>query len=175
MLLGGLLSMHYILLSQRDKFDESVAHFEAVLRLARAEASSTGKRLRMEFLDDGAFKITGELEPLTDPNNFQDYQKAHWAQDLPCQWIKVSACRITAPTLATVLGTGATGQGPAMPPILFYPDGSSDSATLEIVSRDAGDARTVVIDVDGVNSTITRRMLLPSELEEYHKAVGTAQ
>ena len=60
-----------------------------------------------------------------------------------------------------------TAIGPDSRPRLD-PDGSSDSAVIEIQGADPQETRTAVVELDGVNRIISARILQPSELQEYH-------
>lgn len=169
-LLGGMVWLNYVTIGQRGKVDEAVARVASTLNLCRAEAGATGKSLRLEFVGDGQMKVTIEAQPLTDPGVFVDYQAGPWSDDPLSDQLKVNSCRLLAPGIDSVMAQSS--DGPAMPPIGFYPDGSGDSATIELSPRNGDDTRTFIIDFDGLNGTTMQRILLPSELEEYRRQNG---
>ena len=166
-LLGVMVVLSLPSLDQRVKFEEAVRQLEAVLRLGRAESASTGKRLRLEFAAEGSFKVTWEPQPLTEPGVFQDYTVPTWAREL----LVVRSCRLTSPSLQTPQESMVpTADGAVLSPIIFYPDGSCDSAVIQAGGKQPDEIRTAVIEMDGINGIITTRLLLPSELEEYLKS-----
>ena len=47
--------------------------------------------------------------------------------------------------------------------IVFDPDGSSDSAVIELSAVAAGDLRRAVINLDGRTGTITTQIVMPDD------------
>lgn len=170
LLLAGMFSFNYVVWERRGKLEEALRQFEAVLRLAKAESATTGKKLRLEFGPEGSFKVTWEPQPLTEPGAFQDYTVATWSRELPCELLAVRSCRLTDTSLLTSPEVSQTGpEGAVLSPISFYPDGSSDSAVIEAGGKMDDETRIAVIELDGLNGIITTRLLLLSEFEEYQK------
>jgi len=166
---GGMLAGH--------KLQEGAGQFETALRLARAESANTGRKIRLEFDPaGGACKITCEASPLDSPGVFSDYFGAQWARDLPNEMVTFTRCQLTGASAFDVLPAETLVSRldqPVMAAITFYPDGSSDSAVIELRGRDAGDARTAVIQLDGVNGLIDTQILTDSQLQDFHQAGGT--
>lgn len=67
------------------------------------------------------------------------------------------------PAVATnaVSSTGTVPE--SMPPLVCYPDGSSDSMELLLSSADEGDQRHLVVDLWGMSGRASHRVLTPAE------------
>lgn len=61
---------------------------------------------------------------------------------------------------AAVAGSGENDPL-ALPPIAFFPDGSSDNAELEVYSLDPADARVFRLSLTGITGTCRRRLVPP--------------
>ncbi|MBI5722772.1 MAG: GspH/FimT family pseudopilin [Planctomycetes bacterium] len=189
--LGAMIAVNYAGLRASQDLDEAADQFETAVRLAQAEASATGKRLRLEFDPaGGTCRLLIELLPLTEPNVFQEYSGCTWRQYLPGESSSVAASTFTGPsafqtvtfgqqstsnTTGVPAGQTADQQGQSFSPITFSPDGSCDSATVELVSRSPQDQRRAIIEIDGLNGTINSMILAPAELEEYRQQQGAGQ
>jgi prepilin-type N-terminal cleavage/methylation domain-containing protein len=171
LMLTGLAVFNFVPWGNSKKFQEGSFQFESLLRLMRAESANIGKKLRLEFDDQTReVTVTCEDKPLEQPGQFVAYYGGAWANNLPNGLVCVSRCDLTSSGI-WVPANSSQGGGPsqkALSPITFYPDGSSDSAVIELVGREAGESRTAVIVVDGVNGTVIANMLGESELADYH-------
>jgi type II secretory pathway pseudopilin PulG len=156
--------------------DEGAAQFEALLRFARAQAAHTGRAVQINFEDEvvdglalssGGLRVMWEPEPVEQPGCWTELVEAKpWLEQLR-SLVAVWTVRTAAP------GGSFDSQEPGAeadevneadeatlwglwPPITFYPDGSSDSAEVTLVSRDADDIRQVIVVLDGLTGRIYR-------------------
>jgi hypothetical protein len=160
---------------EREYLDEGAQRVETVLRLARAEAAQHGRTLRVGLNETGDLAVSWEPRPLEEPGVFYPYTESAWAQALPNEMVRVirsvvSGVEAYRPPSASDAFTNDSGdEDPSPEAILFYPDGSCDTATLGLRSSDASDPRTAVIEVDGVNSLFTTRVMTSQEWEDYRR------
>jgi type II secretory pathway pseudopilin PulG len=170
---------------------EGALRMETALRLARADAANTGKRLRMSFAKEtGVLSVTWEADPINKPGQFTQYTAASWPAQLPTDMVTVKRCVRTggdntsdpaagsdasdsseAPGTAASSSEQATSQDedPNRQSLTFYPDGSSDSAVIEM-STDTPDntasTDSAVIELDGFSGNVTSRILSSQEMQE---------
>jgi len=183
-LLMGILVVSLPALGTSQLLEEGAGRFETVVHMARADAASLGRKLRLSFDsdEDGAGKISllWETDPLTEPRVFSPYTACTWEHHVPNGLVQVTGC--------TLRGTQAFGRAEMLQSdeasddvaeletVTFYPDGSCDSAYITLVAADAEDPRTAVIEIEGLSGLVTRRILTPDELaEEEDQAEGQVQ
>jgi hypothetical protein len=161
---------------QRQSVDESARRIESILRMARAEAAGQGRRIRLAF-DPGTLapSITWEPDPLAQPGVFVPHY-GQWAHDLPTDVLRFVTCRRTGASAEKLL-TYADAEEPVSPEgqplqsITFLPDGSCDSAVLELVAAaDASDPRIARIEIAGLTGSVSLQILTPLEREELEEA-----
>jgi len=159
---------------QRQRLEAGAERMETALMLARTDAARLGKRIRLApDIRTGALRLLVESEPDSGDEEFTDYAACMWADVLPTEMVSVRRMERTGPSAYRSIGAerrggGMTEQGAAvLEELTFYPDGSSDSAVIELASTWDEDVRTAVVEIDGVNGTIRRRILTPTEYEEY--------
>jgi hypothetical protein len=153
---------------------EGASRFESILCLARAEASSAGRRMRLVFnAETFDASVVWEPDPLQEPGKFVPYG-GEWAHDLPNELVRVRRCQRTGSSAHQTL-TYAEGDemesadGEVIQPVTFYPDGSCDSAVIELVGRNGIDQRIGLIELDGLCGTIRLRVMGATELEEHRE------
>lgn len=152
--------------------EEGAERLETALRMARAEAANRGRRLRLDVSEDGSCAMSWEPGPLEEPGVFVRYTGSGWASGLPNDLVRVVDCRVAGeeayrpPDVAVAMSNERRGRQAVIEPVHFHPDGSCESASIELRSTDPHDLRRAIIDVDGLHGLFTRRILLPSELEE---------
>jgi len=154
-----------------------------LVRLARADAAHTGRRIRLAIdQDTRQLDVLWEADPLTKPNEFTPYRQRAWAHHLPNDLIWVRRMELTGPSAFQLLGVEDTQMrdereaADAAAPITFLPDGSSDSARIELIARlrgeeelpdlDDPEAVIAVIEVDGMNGLIKTSFQTLEEIEE---------
>ncbi len=154
------------------RFPEGVTQFQTMLRFSRAEAARKGRRLRLVFADeeqDRQFEILWEPEPLTEPNRFIAYSAGAWTRLAPNSLVRVTRCRLTGANAYRTLVLEKLEEQEdenALQPVTFYPDGSSDSAIIELAAMDEDDNQRAVVTLDGVSGIVTGRFVTEDELEE---------
>jgi prepilin-type N-terminal cleavage/methylation domain-containing protein len=156
---------------QRQSLDESAMRVEAIIRMARAEACSQGRLIRLAFDPSSlAPVIAWEPNPLQEPGRFVPHYGA-WANDLPTDLLRFIQCRRTGQSARKLLAY-SDAQEPAAPggeplqSITFMPDGSCDSAVIEVAAADGLDPRIGRIEINGITGSAALRMLTPIEQDE---------
>jgi Tfp pilus assembly protein FimT len=157
--------------------DEGTLRFETMLRFARAQAANSGKRVRVNFVQDAyqvaytgqlsRVQMTWEPNPATEPEVFQELTATQWGVDQVNETVGVQAVRIVdaeeappAPeqdmAIERTVPADAGPEEPVAPPsITFNPNGSSDSAEITLADRTTDDERRVVVRVEGFTGSIT--------------------
>ncbi len=146
---------------------------EALLRAARAEAAVRGCKLRLEFTRDdddprdaATLVVMWEPDPAAAPGEWFRFTGGMWESYLPDELICVGTCRLTGPSAYRTLTFGSDVDE-AFQPVTFYPDGSSDSAEILLISRDPDDGRGVKIELNGLIGSIRSTTLDVNETEAF--------
>jgi len=156
---------------------EGADRFQTMLYMARADAANLGRRLRLAFRkdDEGITQLAllWESDPLGAPRQFTDYSACTWQHHVPTDLVEVISSRLIG-SAAYGLMEGellkeATSEVDGLDPVTFYPDGSCDSAVIELAALGGSDERRAVIEIDGLTGRVTRRLLTAAELEEEHQ------
>jgi Tfp pilus assembly protein FimT len=157
---------------QSEQLPEGSRKLDSVLRMARADAASQGRRVRMVF-DAQTLQpsIVWEPKPLEEPGTFVPYTGASWTTGLPndlvrvrrCQRIKDSAVQTSTLKKEEEL---RSADGKVLQSVTFYPDGSCDSAIVETAGLADTELRIGRIDVEGTTGNFTLRILTPTEQQE---------
>ncbi len=176
-LLAGAVTYTMFGRVQEHYLDEGSQRFETVLRMARAEAANQGRRLRLSWIEqEQRLVVLWEPEPLAQPGQFVELTSASWAGTLPSDLIRiVSASREGESESQTGFGKASSamaGDDEAATTTLidFYPDGSCDTATFELASRDESDLRRALVEFDGFNYLISTRIMDADELAAWYAA-----
>jgi type II secretory pathway pseudopilin PulG len=145
-----------------ETFRQGARDFETVLRMARADAINLARRVQLRFDgEDGRPQVLWEPQPLAEPGRFVDFTACTWTDRIPAEAVRVIRCQWTGESAYRLPGPDVSG-GPgeqAFQPITFNPDGSSDSAVIELAPWAPSDERLIVIDLDGECATIWQRTL----------------
>jgi prepilin-type N-terminal cleavage/methylation domain-containing protein len=153
---------------------EGASRLETALRMARADAANRGRRLRLAFSeDDGRCIVLWEPDPLAEPGKFVEFTACTWADFVSLDGIRVERCELTAPSIYQMADFGAMGGGATASlfvPITFEPDGSSDSAIIEVSAADPREVRRAFIELDGLTGLVTTNLLTPEEFEALYAA-----
>ena len=150
-------------LGERSGFDEGARRFESFVRHARAEASLSGKTIRVELLPstssaiDRAKRVQVSIEddPLNKPGQFSTLQGQAWAESEVDGLVDVVEVR----SLESFQSAGPRFDDPSEPQLRsfhFFSDGSSDSVEIVLASKDAADPRRIVIRVYGLTGAVSR-------------------
>jgi prepilin-type N-terminal cleavage/methylation domain-containing protein len=159
-------------LYESEQLGEGSRKLDSVLRMARADAASQGRRVRMAF-DPQTLQpsIVWEPKPLEEPGVFVPYTGAGWAAGLPNDLVRVRRCqRIKDSAVQTSAfkreEEPQSADGKVLHYITFYPDGTCDSAIVELAGLADSELRIGRIDIEGATGTFTLRILTPTEQQE---------
>lgn len=189
LLLAGAVGYSFNSARQGTQLEEGAGQLESLFRFARAQSASTGRRVQVSFMEAALVGATNaaspfpgvqvqwEPDPLSEPGKFvRLFEATPFADQLndlvqfrPVSEVESGTGTFTnqtavAPALAEI-GTTApasTTESAATvvpPPIVFYPDGSSDSAELILMSLDEGDLRRLRLSLSGLTGTVRRKWL----------------
>jgi len=145
---------------------EGVSRFETVLRMARADAANLGRRVRLSFSPEGATRVLWEPQPLRQPGQFVPYVSCTWLGMLPEDLVRVRGCVLTDESASGAEAGIGLGEVEEPSGVTFYPDGSSDSAVIDLAPPAGPQAGLGVLELDGLNQTIRARILTAAEYEE---------
>jgi len=162
---------------ERRRFHEGVRRFETLLRILRAQAAHDGRRFQVAFSDEkdaetdaaDAFRVLWEPDPLGEPGQFTPYDLSTWSSYIPREEARVLACRLIGPSAYRSLAwrrDSEKGDERELQDVMFYPDGSSDSALIELAPAGEEDLLRAAIRLDGLNGTIRTLVIPEAELEE---------
>ena len=146
------------------KFKYAVERMETTLRMARAEAVNSARRIRLTFDEETRLPaLLWEPAPLSAPGQFEPYTTCPWLSRVPRDRIAITRCRVTGPDDQPVdeapTSVGDKTDSEDMRTITFNQDGTSDSVLIELESVELGDSLRAAIRLDGENSIITTRIL----------------
>lgn len=188
-LLLGAVVFNFSTVQRGAALEEGASQLESLLRFARAHAASSGHKVLITFEEDagdgllvplGNVGVVWEPDPLGQPDQFQPLDEAATYVRSIVDLITIENVLPVVRAATTPLTASAAGEGaapePATPdpasaantgaaafgfaPIVFYPDGSSDSAEITIAARsDEGDARRMVLRMTGLTGSIRRRVV----------------
>lgn len=171
LMLSGAVVVSFSGWYDRSHFDEGVRRMETALRMARADAALCARRLRLEVdPESGTCRVLWEADPLAKPGEFVPYLSGTWEHDLPTGLAVIARCELVGPSAYQTLtyGSGRDEQAESgFQPVTFYPDGSSDSAEIELQAVREDDPRRALVELDGLSGTITRRTFTEAEYDEY--------
>ena len=180
-LLFGAVAFNFNSLRQGKSLDEGVSQFEALLRIARAQAAATGRPVVLALIaptqspgsptDSNALALAvlTQSDPLRQPGLYRPLPSVQYLlADL------ADLIRLQIPTPKPNPGdqTDPSDRTDRQGPILtFLPDGSCDAADFIVLSQDPEDHRRIHVHVDAVTGTLHRRSLSqdnanPDDLEE---------
>lgn len=181
----------YTAIHRQANLDEGVDRLQSILRFARAEAATTGRKVRLQFVNTAvegersdlkAIRVEWEPDFLTAPGVFQTYTNKAWSEELVNELVAVQHVnplnleQLPAPKVLSEDGRPAEDQLPGeaefgedfeveeIPSITFYPDGSSDSAEIIVASRNEDDSRRIAVTVSGMLGSVSTKVV-PSESE----------
>jgi type II secretory pathway pseudopilin PulG len=157
---------------QKEQLGEGSRKMDSVLRMARADAASQGRKVRMVF-DPQTLQpsIVWEPKPLEEPGVFVPYTAASWTSGLPNDCVRVRRCqRIQDSAVQTSMFKKDedlnSADGKVLQYLTFYPDGTCDSAIVELAGLVDSELRIGRIDIEGATGTFTLRILTPTEQQE---------
>jgi prepilin-type N-terminal cleavage/methylation domain-containing protein len=160
--------------------DEGVDRFQSLIRFAQAEASTTGRKVRLEFVPARAvdvkmnpevelrdIKVMWEADLLNAPGVFAEYTNKAWSEEIVNELVGVQKVKTdqSIETIAAPENTAAAGAETSeiaafdeeFPSITFYPDGSCDSAEIVLASRNPEDERRLEVHLSGLLGSVSTR------------------
>lgn len=147
---------------------EGALRFETLLTMARAEAAHSGRRLRLSFDgESGQVSILWEADPLGAPGVFSDYSTCMWKEEIPSSQVRVVRCDLSPDSMTWVSESQASTAPAALSALTFYPDGSSDSALIELRDVNAANTDRAMLELDGTNGTVRTQFLSEADAEDY--------
>ncbi len=155
-----------------DDLEEGAAQWAAAMVTARAEAAMSGRRIRMSFEAAAgdergvSWRMQWEADPLGEPGVFVPIERP-WVERMPYDRVAVVSSTLTGSSgyaHAAVEDTLGSRQGEPLHPVIFYPNGRSDSARFVLISRARGDERYAVIELDGLSGPSPVRVYAPDAL-----------
>jgi len=185
-LLFGALVYNFSTLQPGAKLAEGMDRFESMLRFARAQAAYTGCRVQLRFAADQTvpllseplyrLQLAWESNPWEHPGTFVTLPSSGWDLDginqtvgfappdpppdiessLPLADGGEPAQPVTDPESA---GATSTEEPPRLPPVTFFPDGTSDSAEFLLVARSEDDPRRVKVHLMGITGAISHEWI----------------
>ncbi len=164
--------VNYTEMYAREKLGEGLRRMDSLLRMARADAAARGRRVRLTFDEaTGEAAILWEPDPLAEPGEFVPHTAAAWAWELPNDLVRFRRCQRTGDSALRLTTYGqdeppVSEAGEPLEPVTFLPDGTFDSAVIELTGREEAETRIGRIVLDGPAGTITSRLFSPTELEE---------
>lgn len=178
MLLMGAVIYNFSSLTKNAALDEGATRVETLFRFARAQAANTGRKVQVVFEDTSDSEPTGspvavrlqwEPDPLEQPGRFQNLPESALDADQVFDLVQVESVELGDGETASAEDTGATEDEDAMlfeemfgrmfPPITFFPDGSSDSAQLVLVSPETDPPRRLRLSLNGITGAMFREPL----------------
>jgi prepilin-type N-terminal cleavage/methylation domain-containing protein len=142
------------------RLEVSADQLASLLKLARSGAMSTGSMYRCVFETEGMYAvIETEVDPLQQPGVFEPLQ-SHWARldmgkdQIRCLTVEFDEWESRLKAREAELTEGQEqipGEG-ISPPIMFYPDGTSDSASIVLGDNDN---HSVTLTLNGLTGQIS--------------------
>lgn len=184
MALLGAVAFNFGSLKQGADLDEGAGQFEALLRMAAAQAANSGRAVQVRF-DDAvtstnaiadtfdtnavALRVVQEADPVLQPGVFVDLVEARSLIEEIVERVRLASVRSGSFSDVEVASTNEVStnvvnfvqEGPlARPPVVFYPDGSSDEAEIVLASIEPTDMRRIAFRLKGVTGEIARESFL---------------
>jgi hypothetical protein len=179
-LLVGAVVFSFSTLMTGSQLDEGAEQFENLVRLARAHAANTGRRVQLTFQEEvtessvvGKATVLWEPDPIGEPGRFQTFWEMSPVVNSVNELVAIdSARRSGTPEASQGLGGEPRSEWneagmeapPWLTPIMFYADGSADSAEIVLVSRDSDDTRRVVLHMEGITGSLRRETNSPDSI-----------
>lgn len=182
MCLAAATVFSFSAIHRSSNLDEGVDRLQSVFRFARAQAATSGRKVRIVFEQTkgeiGGSELKGvriawEPDSQKAPGVFETMTNTGWNEDLINDLVGIEEFRAAgqkpkeakedsakagseqmAQAEPVVQETGEQGEAQG---ITFYPDGSSDSAEIIVASRNTEDARRLSVTLSGMLGSVTTR------------------
>ena len=176
---------------QNARFEEGAGRMEALLRLAQAQAASSGRVVQMVIEPGGdtnsleaigSIRIRWEPDPLSMPGVFEDLSGDQWQTSPITELVRIDSVTNLAGNLGHLGSPVSSGEqftfvledsNSGEPPCLtFYPDGSCDPAEITLAPLEISDLRRILLRLNGVTGSIQRQFLAPEGQEPVDETAG---
>ena len=178
--------------------DEGVDRFQSLIRFAQAEAATTGRKVRLEFVPASQanavdansetelreIKVMWEADLLNAPGVFEEYTNKAWSEEIVNELVGVQKVKTgeKGEPVTSVESTAAAAPETAdaqsadeeFPSITFYPDGSCDSADIVLASRNPEDERRLEVHLSGMLGSVSTRTLSVDDSSAEEEAPDSA-
>jgi type II secretory pathway pseudopilin PulG len=170
--------------------DEGYDRFQSLIRFAQAEAATSGRKVRLQFVpaqpaatvaaEEPAelrnIEVTWEADALNAPGVFESYTNKAWSEEMVNELVGVERVQsIQSPnvpdssssmqSLASSDNSTELASSADFPGVTFYPDGSCDSAEIVLASRNPDDARRVEVRLSGMLGSVSSRTVSAEQIE----------
>jgi len=179
LMLFGAMVVSFVDMQSGARLNEGVDRFETLLRLCRAHSSLTGQRVRLDFIEEdqdlGALVlsrvlVTQETEPFNEAGIFQILAGPEWKLEAVNELVGVEeATAMYSDSTKPQSDFDARGESPdSVPWIMFFPDGSSDSVRVVLVSRVGEDDEVGRVEVllQGITGEVRHRVITNEDENE---------
>lgn len=179
--LAGVIS-YTMFGSLSDRYLEDGAdRFGTLIRMVRAEAANQGRRMRIAWsAGEDRILIEWEPQPLAQSGQFVEFKGASWVGMIPNDMVRIVGNHREGATEKDALTFGGSpsasreAEAKAASIIEFYPDGSCDSVKVELASRDEGDTRRAIVQMDGINTSVTSNIYDSIEYAQWREEMNVS-
>jgi prepilin-type N-terminal cleavage/methylation domain-containing protein len=186
LLLLGAMVFNFATLRRGVDLEEGASQLESLFRFARAHAAANGRTVQIIFEEDvgdgsvvsfGNLDVVWEPDPLGAPGQFERLPEAIEFVRGITELVSVEKVRsIDPPGWSTSSSNEETTNAPnetlSLPPVTFYPDGSSDSTEIILASRDAEDQRRLALKLTAVTGAVRREWVDAETSEPFPEPVS---
>ena len=175
MLLLGAVIFNFSSLTDNAVLDEAATRIETIFRFARAHAANTGRQVRVVFSESAetngaagavSIRLEWEPDPLGEPGVFAAVEESALRADDLLDRVQIENVELGEGTpVSTETDEATTGEDLLLldeasfelfPSIAFFPDGSSDSATITLTEPDAETPRKLILRLNGLTGATAR-------------------
>ena len=186
MLLFGAVLFNFSSLTDSAMLDEGATRLETIFRFARAHAANTGRQMRVVFEEssntNGAttgtvrIRLEWEPDPLGEPGVFATVSESALHADDLLDRIQIESVELGDGALAGATMDDAANETDFLldesmldlfPSIAFYPDGSSDSATMVLTEPEAEKPRKLRLRLNGLTGATARETIVETGYDEF--------
>ena len=170
LLLLGAVTFSFSSLRRGSDLDEGASRVATLFRFARAHAAYTGGRVMVEFQTTSTQEVSSvttafarifwEPETTAAPGTWKQLRGPEWNLEGLAELVTVTEFRSFEDTprlLTAEADAESAAEAPPVSRIVFFPDGSSDSAEIILASRDPADTRQLAVRLTGLTGTIAQR------------------
>jgi prepilin-type N-terminal cleavage/methylation domain-containing protein len=185
LMLMGAVVFNFSNLLRGNQLEQGTTRLETLMRFARAQAANSGRKVQLVFnaestntpaASTGEVRATWESDPLGQPGCYSELGEAQWHVGEINQLVQVESVKLLEASAAspsplvcedeTEEEAESGWASKPMPPITFYPDGSSDSAEIIVTARSAEEDQRMAVRLVGITGSISHQ-LRSADLEDF--------